>query len=68
MTYEEKSHSATDGFSKVDETGHDGFGSRTVIDLYRLRALAHDIPETAMILTDATECEVARGDQHCRSR
>jgi len=33
VTCEAKSHSAANGFSEVDETGHGGFGSRTPISL-----------------------------------
>ena len=36
-----KSHSATDGLSEVDETGHGGFGSRMLIDLEWLLCPLH---------------------------
>lgn len=38
------SHSAADGLSEVDETGHGGFGSMTLIDLPVPRAYTHCTP------------------------
>lgn len=38
---EAKSHSATDGLSEVDETGHGSFGSRMLIDLEWPRCPLH---------------------------
>jgi hypothetical protein len=63
VTFEGKSHSATDGLSEVDETGHRGFGSRRPIDLVHCLQTGSGcvqwVPEITTVLADASDDDPA---------